>query len=104
MDGSNPYSPAGWWGDSDSMAFDAEVTEIYESARGGCGSLWQIVLNRTEFSAGDSGMLRARARSGAELEVPVLNVETDMAGVVWHFVRKPLAAGTLVRGEVSPRN
>jgi hypothetical protein len=36
--------------------------------------------------------------------VPVLNVETDTAGVVWHFVRKPLAAGTLVRGEVSPRN
>jgi hypothetical protein len=86
------------------MAFEAEITEIYESVKGGCGSLWQIVLDRTEFGAGDRGVLRATARSGAELEVPVLNVETDAAGVVWHFVRKPLATGTHIRGEVSPRD
>ncbi|MDR3735980.1 MAG: hypothetical protein P4L10_10655 [Acidobacteriaceae bacterium] len=97
-----PVFPGGLAGDG--MAFEAEITEIYESARGGCGSLWQLVLNRTEFSAGDIGVLRAKARSGAEIAIPVLNVEADAAGVVWHFVRKPLAAGTLIQGEVTPRN
>ena len=80
--------------------FEAEVTEIHEASRAGGVSLWQIGLDSTEFNAGDSGRLVATARSGAELEVPVLTVETDAAGAVWHFVRKPLLAGTKVRGEV----
>jgi len=80
--------------------FEAEVTEIHEASREGGVSLWQIGLDRTEFRAGDGGRLVATARSGAELEVPVLAVETDAAGAVWHFVRKPLLAGTKVRGEV----
>jgi alanyl-tRNA synthetase len=82
------------------MSFEAEVTEIHEASREGGVSLWQIGLSGTEFRAGDSGRLVATARSGAELEVPVLSVETDAAGAVWHFVRKPLLAGTKVRGEV----
>jgi len=81
-------------------AFEAEVTEIHEASREGGVSLWQIGLDRTAFSAGDSGRLVATSRSGAELEVPVLAVETDAAGTVWHYVRKPLLAGTKVRGEV----
>jgi hypothetical protein len=81
--------------------FEAEVTEIHESSRAGGVSLWQIGLDRTEFRAGDAGKLIATARSGAELEVPVLSVETDAAGTTWHFVRKPLLAGTKVRGEIS---
>jgi hypothetical protein len=86
------------------MAFEAEITEIFEAVHAHCGSIWQVGLSRTEFRAGDSGVLRASSRSGTQLEVPVLNVETDASGTVWHFVRKPLAAGTHVRGEVSPRN
>ncbi|HXB62018.1 MAG TPA: hypothetical protein VNU94_04100 [Acidobacteriaceae bacterium] len=82
------------------MSFEAEVTEIHEVSREGGVSLWQIGLDRTEFRAGDSGLLVATARSGAELKVPVLSVETDAAGAVWHYVRKPLLAGTRVRGEV----
>ena len=80
--------------------FEAEVTEIHEASRAGGVSLWQIGLDRTEFGTGDTGCLVATARSGAELEVPVLTVEMDAAGAVWHFVRKPLLAGTMVRGEV----
>ena len=94
------------------QTFEAEVTEIHESSRTGGVSLWQIGLSYTEFRAGtefrigDTGRLVATARSGAELEVPVLSVETDAAGAVWHFVRKPLLAGTKVRGEVlqNPRD
>ncbi len=81
--------------------FEAEVTEIHESSRAGGVSLWQIGLDNTEFGVGDAGRLVATARSGAELEVPVLAVETDASGMVWHFVRKPLLAGTKVRGEVA---
>jgi alanyl-tRNA synthetase len=88
------------------VSFEAEVAEIHEASREGGVSLWQIGLSYTEFRAGtefhagDTGRLVATARSGAELEVPVLFVETDAAGMVWHFVRKPLLAGTRVRGEV----
>ena len=82
------------------QVFEAEVTEIHEASRAGGVSLWQIGLDATRFHAGDSGRLVATARSGAELEVPVLSVETDAAGAVWHYVRKPLLAGTKVRGEV----
>jgi alanyl-tRNA synthetase len=82
------------------VSFEAEVTEIHEASREGGVSLWQIGLDQTQFCAGDSGKLIATARSGAELEVPVLAVEMDEAGAVWHYVRKPLLAGTKVRGEV----
>jgi len=86
--------------DKDGRTFEAEVTEIHEASRADGVSLWQIGLDRTEFRAGETGRLVATARSGAELEVPVLSVETDETGAVWHFVRKPLLAGTKVRGEV----
>jgi alanyl-tRNA synthetase len=68
--------------------------------------LWQVALDRTAFypeSGGqpwDTGLLIAVAKSGAVLEVPVERVEEDEAGEVWHYVRKPLVAGTVVTGVV----
>lgn len=81
--------------------FEAVVTEIHEQSRVAGRQLWQIALTRTEFGTGDGGTLEAVARSGARLVVPVLGVEVDAAGEVWHLVEKPLTAGTAVTGRVS---
>ena len=79
--------------------FAAEVIDIREESRVAGRQRWQMALDRTEFTAGDVGVLEAVARSGARLVVPVLGVVTD-AGEVWHLVEKPLAAGTAVTGRV----
>jgi hypothetical protein len=81
--------------------FSVVVTDIREESRVAGRQRWQMALDRTEFAAGDVGMLEAVARSGAKLVVPVLDVVTDAAGEVWHVVEKPLAAGTRVTGRVS---
>jgi len=81
-------------------AFAAVVTDIREESRLGGRQRWQMALDRTEFVAGNTGVLEAVARSGARLLVPVLRVEVDAAGEVWHVVEKPLAAGTAVTGRV----
>lgn len=81
--------------------FHTVVTDIHEQSRVGGRQLWQVALSRTEFGAGDEGTLEAVARSGARLVVPVLRVEVDAAGEVWHFVEKPLTAGTAVTGRVN---
>jgi len=83
--------------------FTAVVTEIHEQSRVKRRQMWQLALDRTEFSEGDEGMLEAVARSGARLLVPVLGVEVDRAGEVWHLVEKPLTVGTEVTGRVTPR-
>ncbi len=68
--------------------------------------LWQVSLDRTAFypegggQPWDTGVLVATARSGATISVPVERVEEDADGEVWHFVRKPLVAGTAVQGRV----
>jgi hypothetical protein len=80
--------------------FAAVVTDIREQSRMGRRQQWQMALDRTEFAAGDKGVLEAVARSGARLEIHVLAVEIDAAGEVWHLVEKPLAAGTVVTGRV----
>ncbi|HEY6374968.1 MAG TPA: hypothetical protein VIX90_05530 [Edaphobacter sp.] len=80
--------------------FAAVVTDIREESRVAGKQRWQMSLDRTEFHAGDVGMLEAVARSGVRLQVPVLGVEVDSAGEVWHVVEKPLAAGTAVSGRV----
>ena len=80
--------------------FAAVVTDIREESRQGRLQRWQIALNRTEFVVGDTGVLEAVARSGARLDVPVLAIEIDAAGEVWHLVEKPLTAGTAVAGQV----
>ena len=61
----------------------------------------QISLDETVFGEGDTGELEAVAPSGARLVVPVLSVEADEDGEVWHLVEKPLGAGTQVTGRVS---
>ena len=92
----------------DLLDFEAEVTDIREVSRTNGQPLWQLALDRTAFypagggQPSDLGHLQAVARSGATLEVPVLRAEEDDAGEVWHFVAKPLAAGTRISGHVDP--
>jgi alanyl-tRNA synthetase len=91
---------------SPALEFEAVVTDIRLDSRVDGEQLWQVALDRTAFypeSGGqpwDTGMLVATAKSGAVLEVPVERVEEDDAGEVWHYVRKPLVAGTEVVGRV----
>jgi hypothetical protein len=80
--------------------FSAVVTDIREESRLAGRQRWQMLLDRTEFALGETGILEAVARSGARLEVPVLDVVVDGAGEVWHLVEKPLTAGTAVTGRV----
>ena len=81
--------------------FSGVVADIREESRMAGRQRWQIALDRTEFVAGDKGVLEAVARSGTRLSVPVLGVLVDDAGEVWHVVEKPLAAGTKVTGRVT---
>ena len=80
--------------------FAAVVTDIREESRLGRQQRWQMALDRTDFAPGDTGVIEAIARSGTRLEVPVLAVEIDDSGEVWHLVEKPLTAGTAVTGRV----
>ena len=87
-------------------AFEAQVTDIREVSRSQGRSLWQIALNRSAFyptSGGqphDTGMLTATSSGGALLEAPILAVEEDEHGEVWHTTPKPILAGTAVRGYI----
>jgi hypothetical protein len=85
------------------VSFSAVVVDIREERRvAGC-QRWQLLLDHTEFAAGDVGELEAVARSGTRLIVPVLGaVEDD--GEVWLQVEKPLMEGTLVTGSVESRS
>ncbi len=80
--------------------------DIRELSRTEGQSTWQIALDRTAFyptSGGqpfDTGMLRAASRSGAVLEIPVLEVEEDESGRIWHATQKPIAASTEVEGTI----
>src|SRR5277367_4955667 len=89
------------WDDFAMREFAGVVTDIREESRVAGKQRWQMELDRTEFAAGDVGVLEAVARSGVRLEIPVLSVVVDRAGEVWHVVEKPLAAGTAVRGRVN---
>ncbi len=81
--------------------FEGVVTDIRLESRVQATARWQILLDRTEFGRGDeTGVLEAVARSGARLTVPVLGVEVDATGEVWHVVEKPLTEGTVVTGRV----
>jgi hypothetical protein len=85
------------------LEFAAVVTDIREESRVAGRQRWQMALDRTEFGVGvgrDVGVLEAIARSGVRLVVPVIGVDVDSAGEVWHLVEKPLAAGTAVTGRV----
>jgi alanyl-tRNA synthetase len=92
--------------DSAALEFTATVTDIRLDSRAGTDQLWQVALDQTAFypegggQPWDTGVLIAVSRSGATLEVPVERVEEDEHGEVWHYVRKPLVAGTEVTGVV----
>jgi alanyl-tRNA synthetase len=87
-------------------SFDAQVSDIREVSRSQGRSLWQIALDRSAFyptSGGqphDTGMLTATSSGGVLLEAPILAVEEDEQGEVWHTTPKPLLAGTAVRGYI----
>jgi alanyl-tRNA synthetase len=87
-------------------SFEAHVVDIREVSRIQGQPLWQISLDRTAFyptSGGqphDTGTLIATAPSGTTLRAPILAVEEDDAGEVWHTTAKPLLAGTAIFGEI----
>src|SRR6202522_3806861 len=95
-----------YYADPSLASFDAHVSDIREVSRSQGRSLWQIALDRSAFyptSGGqphDTGMLTATSSGGALLEAPILAVEEDDQGEVWHTTPKPLLAGTRVRGYV----
>jgi alanyl-tRNA synthetase len=95
-----------YYHDSALRSFQARVADIRELSRTAGQSIWQIALDRTAFyptSGGqpfDTGMLRASSRSGAVLEIPVLEVEEDETGFIWHATPKPITAATEVEGVV----
>jgi alanyl-tRNA synthetase len=95
-----------YYADSALTQFTATVTDIRERSRTGGASLWQIALDRSAFyptSGGqphDTGKLAATAPSGARLEAPIVDVEEDEEGEVWHLTPKPLLTGTQVEGVV----
>ena len=81
--------------------FHAVVDDLREQQRLAGRVLWQMALSNTAFRPGDTGTLRAVSRKGTRIEIPVLRVEIDQEGRLWHIVEKPLAAGTDVTGEVN---
>jgi alanyl-tRNA synthetase len=95
-----------YYADSALTQFTATVTDIRERSRTGGASLWQVALDRSAFyptSGGqphDTGTLTATAPSGARLEAPILDVEEDEHGEVWHLTPKPLLAGTQIEGRI----
>ena len=95
-----------YYADPSLASFEAHVSDIREVSRNQGRSLWQIALDRSAFyptSGGqphDTGMLTATSSGGALLEAPILAVEEDEQGEVWHTTPKPLLAGTAVRGYV----
>jgi alanyl-tRNA synthetase len=95
-----------YYNDSFLVTFTATVTDIREYSRDGRQSLWQVALDRSAFyptSGGqpfDLGFLRATSRLGNVLELPVVAVEEDEQGELWHSVQKPLISGTQVEGLV----
>lgn len=96
-----------YYSDSFLSSFTGTVAEVREADGNGSEPVWKLSLNRTAFyptSGGqpfDTGLLRETSSAGIALEIPVEQVEEDENGVVWHFVRKPLAPGTDVEGQIN---
>ena len=88
------------------VEFAAEVADIRELSNEGGKKTWQIAFDRSAFypvSGGqpfDLGELEAVSASGTKLVVPVLRVDEDESGEVWHSVEKPLQQGTAITGRV----
>jgi hypothetical protein len=82
------------------VSFTAVVVDIVEERREAGRQRWQVLLDRTEFHAGEAGTLEAVSRSGARLSVPVLGV-VERDGELWHQIEKPLLQETEVTGYVA---
>jgi len=101
-----PDSDRLYYSDPFLTTFNATVSAVREPSSNEPGALWQASLDRSAFyptSGGqpfDTGLLRTLSASGAHIEIPVEQVEEDDAGVVWHSLQKPLAAGTHIEGQV----
>lgn len=95
-----------YYSDAFARRFTGTVIDVRELGGTNGEPVWQLLLNRTAFyptSGGqpfDTGRLSATLQDGTTLEVPVEEVEEDEHGGVWHFVRKPIAKGTLVEGQI----
>ena len=95
-----------YYSDSFLTTFAGSITGTRELPVAGGESLWQLALDRSAFyptSGGqpfDTGLLRTTSGSGASAEVRVEQVEEDEEGAVWHFVRRPLATGTRIEGQI----
>jgi alanyl-tRNA synthetase len=95
-----------YYSDSFLSTFTGDVTDVRELAGRSGKPLWKLSLNRSAFyptSGGqpfDTGQLSEISREGIAWNVPVVAVEEDEDGWVWHFVREPIAAGTHVEGRV----
>jgi len=101
-----PDSDRLYYSDPFLRTFTATVSAVREPSTAEPGSLWQTCLDRSAFyptSGGqpfDTGLLRTLSAGGAHINIPVDQVEEDDAGIVWHFLQQPLAAGTQVEGHI----
>lgn len=77
--------------------------DVREQTRVGGRAVWQLLLSRTEFGAGDEGELVATSRAGNRLVLRVSATDVGDGGAVWHTVDKPLAVDTTVEGRVLER-
>ena len=95
-----------YYADSFLRTFAAAVTDVRELGGSNGEPIWKLSLNPTAFyptSGGqpsDTGYLSAILGDGTTLKVLVEQVEEDEQRGVWHFVRRPLSAGTSVMGEI----
>lgn len=100
-----------FWSDPFRSSFDARVTAARESFQQPDGAKWQIALDRTSFypTGGgqpcDHGTIVASLPGGEHLSVPVVAVEQDENGEIWHSLSQPLPSGaalpgTLLHGEI----
>jgi alanyl-tRNA synthetase len=95
-----------YYSDSFLRTFSATVANVREIADSNGKRAWQLSLDRTAFyptSGGqpfDTGQLCVTSPDGTVLKVPVEQVEEDEEGEVWHVMPEPVAAGTLVEGQI----
>lgn len=101
-----PQSERLYYSDSFLQAFSAGVTEVRQVAGADGASMWQLALDRSAFyptSGGqpfDTGLLTGISPDGTQFKVPVVQVEEDEDGEVWHFVREPLPVGARIEGHI----
>ena len=95
-----------YYSDSFLKTFPGIITGVDKLAGGNGAPVWLVALDQTAFyptSGGqpfDTGQLHVTSPDGDVITVLVEQVEEDEQGGVMHFVRTPLAAGTLVEGQI----